>query len=208
MVKIFVEGIADIHFLKHYIKHIYNKELTSEDIVKTDGWNNIGNSEFVTQLKKSSDNGLRNVVLFDADVDSAKRTKELQEMAKRNGVTYDIFLFPDNRTSGSLEDLLMRIVNPVNTPVTECWDRYEEDLKQQTIPWKNPTTPTTPSIKTRVYAYLEALLGESKSQKEYIKEARRRYDDTNHWDLDSPALQPLKDFLDKMGIAAKNAYPV
>ena len=36
-----------------------------------------------------------------------------------------------------------------------------------------------------IYGYLEALLGESKRQKELIKEANRNYESPQHWNLDS-----------------------
>ena len=49
--------------------------------------------------------------------------------------------------------------------------------------------------KTKIYGYLEALLGESKSQKELIKEANRNYENPQHWNLDAEYLEPLRNFL-------------
>ena len=51
----------------------------------------------------------------------------------------------------------------------------------------------TTSVK--IYGYLEALLGETKSQKELIKEANRNYDTPLHWNLDAEYLEPLNRFL-------------
>ena len=51
----------------------------------------------------------------------------------------------------------------------------------------------TTSVK--IYAYLEVLLGETKSQKELIKEANRNYENPQHWNLDAEYLEPLKAFL-------------
>ena len=51
------------------------------------------------------------------------------------------------------------------------------------------------SKKTKIYGYLEALLGETKSQKELIKEANRNYENPQHWNLDSEYLESLKLFL-------------
>ena len=48
----------------------------------------------------------------------------------------------------------------------------------------------------KTYGYLEALLGETKSQKELIKEANRNYENHQHWNLDAEYLEPLKLFLD------------
>ena len=53
----------------------------------------------------------------------------------------------------------------------------------------------TTSVK--IYGYLEALLGETKSQKELIKEANRNYENTQHWNLDAEYLEPLKGFIKK-----------
>lgn len=58
------------------------------------------------------------------------------------------------------------------------------------------------SKNTKIYGYLEALLGETKSQKELIKEANRNYENTQHWNLDAKYLEPLKRFL--MGIVPQN----
>lgn len=51
----------------------------------------------------------------------------------------------------------------------------------------------TTSVK--IYGYLEALLGETKSQKELIKEANRNYENPQLWNLDTEYLEPLKLFL-------------
>ena len=53
----------------------------------------------------------------------------------------------------------------------------------------------TTSVK--IYGYLEALLGETKSQKELIKEANRNYENPQHWNLDADFLEPLKGFIKK-----------
>ncbi|RRB06541.1 hypothetical protein [Larkinella rosea] len=57
---------------------------------------------------------------------------------------------------------------------------------------------TTPARKTKIYAYLEALLGETDSEKEKIKERKRNYRETKHWNIApaNPFLKPLKAFLD------------
>ena len=78
----------------------------------------------------------------------------------------------------------------------ECWDKYEDSLKAINLPWKDGIPLTIPAKKTRIYAYLEALLGSSRSEKEKIKEAKRDYLNKNHWDLNAQALHNLIDFLE------------
>jgi hypothetical protein len=54
---------------------------------------------------------------------------------------------------------------------------------------------TIPAKKTKIYAYLEVLLGVTKKEKEKIKERERDYKNKGHWNLDSDFLIPLKEFL-------------
>ncbi len=193
--KIFVEGIADKTFLEQYIKQELNTQFTCDDIIITGGWQDIKSNTIVNQLKKNTADGGVNVVIFDADADLETRKAELNLVKQEKGVSFDLFLMPNNQSTGALEDLLEQIINPENQCVIDCWHRYENDLKEQTISWKNPSTPTSPAKKTMIYGYLEALLGTTKSQKEKIKEMNRNYTDSNHWNLMSKALEPLKIFL-------------
>lgn len=77
----------------------------------------------------------------------------------------------------------------------DCWKTYEEKLGEVRIPTKTPPTLTIPAKKTKIYAYLETLLGKSRTQKKLIKDANRNYENTQHWDLDAGYLEPLKKFL-------------
>lgn len=82
-------------------------------------------------------------------------------------------------------------------PIFECWESYEKELVKLDIPSRTPPPLTTPAKKTKIYGYLEALLGESKSQKELIKESNRDYENTQHWNLDTEYLGALKEFLER-----------
>ncbi len=86
-------------------------------------------------------------------------------------------------------------INPNNQPAMGCWQTYEGELANVRIPTKNPPTLTIPAKKTKIYAYLETLLGKSKSQKKLIKDANRNYENSQHWNLDAEYLEPLQGFL-------------
>ena len=102
---------------------------------------------------------------------------------------------PNNQDAGALEDLLENIINPDNQPVMDCWQTYEGELEKVRIPTKTPPTLTIPAKKTKIYAYLETLLGKTRTQKEQIKEKKRDYENALHWNLDAEYLEPLKVFL-------------
>ena len=147
-------------------------------------------------MRSNIANGGVNLVIFDADEDFETRRKELLAYKEEYGVEFELFLLPNNKDAGELENLLENIINPNNRPIFDCWENYEQELVKLDIPGRTPPPLTTPAKKTKIYGYLEALLGESKSQKKMIKEAERKYENPLHWNLDAEYLKPLKEFLE------------
>ena len=194
-VNIFVEGIADARFFKQYIHHLFGEEVADERIVPLKGWNNLKTEASVLRMRSMSANGGINLVFIDADKDFQNRKAEVEKWKQTNGVEFELFLLPNNKDKGALEDLLENIINPNNQPIFGCWEDYEKELVKLDIPGRTPPPLTTPAKKTKIYGYLEALLGESKSQKEMIKEANRDYKNTQHWDLDAEYLGTLREFM-------------
>ncbi len=188
--KIYVEGVADQKFIADFISCHYNISLIKgENLIEIGGKDNL--LSILPLLETNIANKLINIVIFDADEDVSERKKELQDFKKKHQVNFDSFLLPNDKNKGDLEDLLINIINSGNQKIFDCWDKYETCIndisKEMTLPAK----------KTKVYAYLEPLLGESKSQKKKIKEENRNYKNKEHWDLSVEYLNPLKDFLDK-----------
>ncbi len=198
--RIFVEGDADKRFIAQLLESIFNENIPSGNIIPTHGYTNLiavdKERTFINEMQRTTADGGINLVVFDADSNCETRRRELSDWERRSKVNFELFLFPNNSNSGELEDLLRQIINPVNQPVMECWDKYEDSLKAINLPWKDGIPLTIPAKKTRIYAYLEALLGSSRSEKEKIKEAKRDYLNKNHWDLNAQALHNLIDFLE------------
>lgn len=199
--KVFVEGPADKRFIEQLIEHIWSVDVVNDCVISTGGYTNLMSEDKVTAyvnvMKRTYDDGGVNLVVFDADDDCGARRQELVDLKERNGVDFELFLLPDNIGGGALEDLLERIINPENQAVMDCWNGYEESLKDVDLPWRNGKPLTIPAKKTKIYAYLEVLLGASKSEKKKIKEPNRIYTDGNYWDLDAAALSGLIGFLKK-----------
>lgn len=194
---IFVEGEADARFFKQYIHHLFGEEVADERIVPLKGWNNLKTEAFVLRMRSMSANGGINLVFIDADKDFQNRKDEIEKWKQTNDVKFELFLLPNNKDKGALEDLLENIINPNNQPIFDCWEDYEKELVRLDIPGRTPPPLTTPAKKTKIYGYLEALLGETKSQKEMIKEANRDYKNKQHWNLDAEYLGALKEFMER-----------
>lgn len=194
---IFVEGVADARFIKQYIGHLFGYVVDDERLVILKGWDNLKTEATALRMHSMSANGGVNLVIVDADKDSMARKDEIEKWQQANKVQFELFLLPNNHDAGTLEDLLENIINPNNRPIFDCWEHYEQELVQLDIPGRTPPPLTTPAKKTKIYGYLEALLGETKSQKELIKEANRNYENPQHWNLDAEYLEPLKTFIMK-----------
>lgn len=201
---IIVEGDADQKFFRDYYHHLFQENAPENCIISpkdidsvTGGKDKIKSEAILQALRQNTNQDGTNLVIFDADDDIESRRKELLAIQEEFGVEFELFLLPNDKDAGALEDLLEHIINPDNQPVMDCWSTYEGELGKVRIPSKTPPTLTIPAKKTKIYAYLETLLGKSKSQKKLIKEANRNYENTQHWNLDAKYLEPLKDFLKK-----------
>ncbi|MCX8000516.1 MAG: hypothetical protein N3A69_16455 [Leptospiraceae bacterium] len=200
MLGIYVEGIADIKFLKDLIEYFIfenqdlgkidrnKKEFSSKEknffIKSLEGKGNLKNS--IQNIKQKYDSGYEIVIVFDADGDFQKTKEQLERtLSNANILNFKIFLFPNNQSNGTLEDLLISIVK--DRVVLKCWEAYENCLAKES---KNYTRP---SMKTKIYAYLEAII--ETSQKENIKEHSRDYKNLAHWMLENNAIKPLEKFL-------------
>lgn len=199
---IIVEGEADKKFIKDFYHHLFKTSAPKNSIIHTGdlsgdtgGYKKLASEINLQQMRMNSDQGGVNLVIFDADSDYQVRWEELSSLKEPNGVEFELFLFPNNQDAGALEDLLENIINPNNRPILDCWENYEDELKKLEIPDRTPPPLTTPAKKTKIYGYLEALLGESKKEKKMIKEKERDYENALHWDLDAEYLKRLKEFL-------------
>lgn len=200
-IQIIVEGDADKKFFEDYYHHIFGEKATKGSIIHpgkvgdTGGYQKLKSEDAIGAMRQNADLGGINLVIFDADQDIESRRTELLSIKEEFGVEFELFLLPNDKDAGALEDLLENIINPNNQPVMDCWQTYEGELEKVRIPTKNPPTLTIPAKKTKIYAYLETLLGTSKAQKKLIKDAYRNYEDALHWNLDAKYLTPLKEFL-------------
>ncbi len=200
---IIVEGDADKKFFQDYFHHLFGEYASENSIIHpgkegdTGGYGKLKSEEALLALRQNTNQGGINLVIFDADEDTEARRKELLAIREQYDVEFELFLLPNDKDAGALEDMLEQIINPNNQPIMDCWQTYEGELEKVRIPTKTPPTLTIPAKKTKIYAYLETLLGKTRSQKKLIKDPHRNYENPQHWNLNSNYLVPLKVFLEK-----------
>lgn len=206
---IWVEGKADQKFLSDLMKVWFGLNFHLKDFSCRDEAKKIdiriqdlgGKNAFLTPKISSLFNqniqqGVQNMVIIDADKIVAQR-EMLEKVKQELNMDFPCFLLPDNNSSGELEDLLEQIIHPENHVIFGCWSNYEACVGQ----YDNPARPgfklSIPAKKSKIYSYLEVLLGETDSEKELAKDPKRDFTNTQHWILnhEQPPLKPLYEFL-------------
>ena len=141
-------------------------------------------------FEKAPDRGGINLVVFDADTNPAARREEIERVARVLGLTFETFLLPNDTAPGALEAMLCQCVPTDNQVVLACFDGFKECVRTH----GRPDRPFhLPLDKSKVFAYLEAVIPHSK--RELMQDGKRDYLNPDHWNLEAAYLQPLRDFL-------------
>ncbi len=184
-ITVFVEGKADKRFLEDLIKINIDENFDHNKIKSLDGKDklHLAVNSFLSNTKQ----GNRNIVVFDADSDYLTSLDGLKNKAAELGIKIDgLFLLPNNKDSGALEELLINLINPEHNDFLDCFNNYETCLKGN-------HKFVSPAIKTKVYAYVDSL--NKKRKLKIANEDQRDYSDKYFWNLGAPELYPLINFL-------------
>ena len=177
--QIFVEGLDDQAFLKGLLHHL-NISNAHTSII---GGGAAKLPHVANDIQRAYDEGKLIAIVLDANSNFAGRCAEVEKHKK--GLQLPInrfFLLPNNKDPGCLETLLETMAVSTHRVVFNCFDQYETCLQSHKTPYK------LPNHKARIYAYCEALGIE-------LRASKREYVNSPYWNLNAPALEPLKQFL-------------
>lgn len=174
-IAVFVEGKSDMRFIKAFCRHESIHVSCVEMLGENGGWTNLLNDQGRNQIKRAKDRGEHVVVILDANSNPKEKRAAIFNV---NDLVGAYFLIPDNENNGCLEDLLIKIA--CDERVFDCFEEYKRCLENHQRGYK------LPKDKSKVYAYSQAR-GDNPQEP--------NYNDSNSWDLDSPHLDPLREFL-------------
>ena len=178
------------HFVRHMATLVYAGDSKEIEIVGTGGYTNL--DQFAVQMQRNTDNGIKNLVIFDADFPKEggfeKRKAELLSVKAEKGVDFELFLFPNNKDDGTFEHLLEHLATEEHKGLLECFEGYESCIRGL----NNPKY-VSPDQKAKMYAYVSTQT-DPKDIKMF-KKGDWRFNQTDLWNLDVDYLTPLKDFL-------------
>ena len=175
---VFVEGHDDEHFIRCLLKYMSVANVDTDRI----GGGVSKLPSVAPQIQRRRDAGACIAVVLDSNSDFSKRRDEFQRCKDQLELPVDrFFLLPNDSDSGRLETLLEQMAVSDHRIVYDCLKKYEDCLLSN-------GKYQLPNPKGRIYAYCEALKIETRA-------SERNYGDPSYWDLNTPALEPLKRFL-------------
>lgn len=178
------------HFVRHMATLVYAGDSKEIEIVGTGGYTNL--DQFAVQMQRNTDNGIKNLVIFDADFPHTggfeKRQAELLNLKEKEKVDFELFLFPNNQDDGTFEHLLEHLATEEHKGLLECFEGYESCIRG-----RNNPKYVSPDQKAKMYAYVSTQT-DPKDIKMF-KKGDWRFNQTDLWNLDVDYLTPLKDFL-------------
>ena len=178
------------HFVRHMATLVYAGDSKEIEIVGTGGYTNL--DQFAVQMQRNTDNGIKNLVIFDADFPKEggfeKRQAELLNLKKRKKVDFELFLFPNNQDDGTFEHLLEHLATEEHKGLLECFEGYESCIRG-----RNNPKYVSPDQKAKMYAYVSTQTDPNDIK--MFKKGDWRFNQTDLWNLNVDYLTPLKNFL-------------
>jgi hypothetical protein len=187
-----VEGNDEKIFFGELFKHMAKENIT--DIQDVGGKDNFKNSMPILTRIPGFNEVEAIAIVRDADGSCRSAFDSIKGILKENGLLppgkpgkfsqgnpkVGVFIMPDNRNSGMLEDLCLETVK--DEEGMECVNRFIECANQLENPPKNKDIS-----KAKVQAFLAIMPGVFDM---VGLGAKKKY-----WDFDSATLEPLKNFL-------------
>lgn len=202
--KIFVEGDADINFIKQYIEYLFPiiKDKIPKEAIEKNIFSNALTEGFAKQIHISNEKNDITLIIFDSDPDGYKAMKDsLEAFKSTHGLTFETFLLPFNQEgdNGNLEFLLYELIldRARLLEYQDCYEKFEACiLTEKQMPVGKEFNKLTK--KYFIYDYLKrtASKDELVQAGKYLGEGQRKYND-GKWNFENAALMPLKDFLVK-----------
>lgn len=162
------------------------------------GIGNLYNETILNQIKLAQEIGEQVVVLADADtVDKGagyeKRKAEIENGMATHNVLFQYFLYPNNQNDGDVEELMEDAAQrDLHSTFFDCFEDYEKCVsaaKDESGKLKY----NVPNLKAKLHTYMSAQKL-SRKLHDRFGSGDWLFDNSNYWNLNVDALQPLKDF--------------
>lgn len=191
--KVFVEGKSDRDFLHAVLLRFFNIDCSQKEheklVISTEGKDNLKNQPDLASSQERIREGARNLVIFDADLESKgggleMRRNEYGVLAELLGADFRLFLFPDNERDGELENIVGSCFREEFRFFDECWSRMIECFGA-----KGGVELNLPGSKGFIFSYAD--LFDDHRTKPLVK-GKTNFLDEGLWMLDTENNEGLK----------------
>lgn len=197
MHRIFVEG-RETAFIEFLLLKIYGENYKDKILViNTGGWQKL--EILYNEFAKSTDEGSKNLIIFDADSGDngggfTIRYNAIQNLCKKLGIAKELFLFPNNSLDGDFETLLENVINLSNKPIIDCFLAYENCILQ--IKKEDGSNKfKLPIRKAKMYSYVDAFPKSNKNEEKF-KKGDWFFNNEQIWMIDNnDFIRPLFEFI-------------
>lgn len=193
------KNTPEAYFVNTLIRHYYpnTKEGKDYQVIYADGKDNLSN--LTPQLQSNTAIGGANVLIFDADTIQngggfSKRQKELFDKQIELGISFDLFLYPNNIEDGDIETLMERVARKdIHSRFFSCFEKYEMCISQEKNDQGIPKY-MTPNRKGKLHTYINSMRLSNK-EKRCLGKGDWLFNNSEYWDIEAEAVQPLVSFL-------------
>ena len=187
-ISLIVEGDEDVRFVQDFITFHFAQNIDRNSFIVIGGKSETIHDSII-KIQSSTASGNSNVVLFDADdTDYDSTLNKINTAVQKHAVKFDsVFLFPDNKSKGNLESLLRDSVVKGNEGIFKCIEDYA--ACKDTLNLKRPRVNDE---KEKLWIYHGSF-----EESGNAHGSKRSYLDQDIWDLNSPILKSLKEYLEQ-----------
>lgn len=201
MTKIFIEAedktTPEYNFLKALVElHFPTKDV---DFICIGGIGNLFNETNRNQISQAREVGEQVLVLIDADTVAKgsgfeKRKADMDKDMQALKLSVPYFIYPNNNDDGDVETLMESAARrDLHQVFFDCFEDYERCVSGVKDKSGKPLY-NTPNLKGKLHTYMNAQKLSNKLRRK-LGTGDWLFGNTDYWDLNAVALQPLKDFL-------------
>lgn len=201
MNKIFIEArnktTPEYYFLKALIDlHFPTKDI---EFICIGGIGNLFNETNINQICQAQEVGDQVLIFIDADTVAkgygfVKRRADMDNEMQARKIFFPYFIYPNNQDDGDVETLMEAVARRDLHPVFfDCFEDYEKCVSGVKDENGQPLY-NTPNLKGKLHTYMSAQKLSNKLRRK-LGAGDWLFSNTDYWDLNAIALQPLKEFL-------------
>jgi hypothetical protein len=179
-----VEGEEDKNFLIRFVKFYFDYDLEEKHFIIIEG--DISKLHLYKE-RFGQKPGYDFYFILDCDDHQFDDRKlNIKTTAEQNSITIkELFLLPDNQSNGNLETLLNQIIPDKNRNLIACLNNFIDCANNSGVK----------GLKSDYRKEIYMMYHGSFENSGLASGARRMYDNPDIWNLNSPALYPLIQFL-------------